>query len=517
LDTSKDNNKLIKKSRRKSRNFQFLLLKKYFIGPNDLYQVSIYKKEFQAEMIYEVEENYEYAEKVEYYKEIAGKVCSYLKSLEMNKLYSFQDLFNFLKTHASVYLKRNVPYISDKTHIKLSYFSVIKILNVKKLFPFLIDDYIEEIFLDQPKDNIYLNHQTFGRCRTKIRLYSEDINRIKTFLRVYSKERLDIIHPSIKTVIKNEIFHCRFSVDVDPLQLNEFCLDIRKLNKNVLTLLDLLRFQSISPEICAFLYFCVLKRINITVTGETDTGKTTLINALDLITPKEFRKIYVENAVESLDELSYEKHQVKYKSQSLENLEDAPFKKSNLIQTLLHRSPDIIFLGEILTEEECKAMFHCMSAGLRGFQTIHSRDILSLINRFLYHFKIDETCFNDLDLIILMKKLVNGRKVVSISEINNTNGIMVENIFEYVPRTNNWIKKKELFQTKTISRILKYEDFTKEDFNFLIETFIEIFNLFCKDQNLNLKEMASMFHIVGFLSLNKRYEELIDFLEGFKK
>ena len=186
----------------------------------------------------------------------------------------------------------------------------------------------------------------------------------------------------IKLVIKNHYFYCRFAIDIEPIQIESFALDIRKLNKNVFTIQDLLKNGTLNSSIAAFLFFILLRRRNITITGETDTGKTTLINALDLLAPKEFRKIYVENVTESLRQIGLGKHQLKYRVDSLEDHPSKNYSKSNLIKTLLHRTPDLIYLGEILIKEEAEAMFHCLAAGLKGFQTIHANSIGSLINRF---------------------------------------------------------------------------------------------------------------------------------------
>ena len=501
----------------KNLNENKILLKTYFIGSSKNYQISIYNWKYHTEKLYRVEIFLENPNKLDYYKEIINKISFYIKSLKIEKFLTFQELVDLLLKHSLTYLNEIMPNLSSIEMHKLSFLSSINILNIKKLFPLLIDDYIEEIFLDQPHDKIYLNHQIYGRCRTEISFNLEEIERIKTFLRLYSRERLDIIHPSVKSVIKNKYFYCRFSIDISPLQLNGFCLDIRKLNKNIFSIPDLIFYQTLSSEIASFLYFCILKRINLTVTGETDTGKTTLINAFDLLTPKEFRKIYVENAVESLDELKFDMHQVKYKTQSLENIENSQFTKSNLIQTLLHRTPDIIFLGEILTMEECKALFHCLSAGLRGFQTIHSKDISTLINRFLYHFNIERICLNDLDLIILMKKLPIGRKIVEISEISVNKGISVEKIFDYNPMTNNWVRKKNLYHTNIIKKIIKYEHLPEEDFNLMINLFKEIFEFLSRFRFNKIADLVSIFNIIGFLASKNNYLELIQFWEKTKK
>ena len=70
----------------------------------------------------------------------------------------------------------------------------------------------------------------------------------------------------------------------------------------------------------------------------------------------------------------------------------------------------MIILGEILSKLETVALFHCLSAGLRGFQTTHASSIQGLINRWLIHFQIDKTCLNDLDIIVMMRKIGNKRR-----------------------------------------------------------------------------------------------------------
>jgi len=378
----------------------------------------------------------------------------------------------------------------------------------------LIDDYVEEIFLDSPNENIYLNHQCFGRCRTKISFNLVEIERLKTFLRVYSHRRLDYSSPSNKLVIKNKFFYCRFAIDVSPIVLNEFALDIRKLNKNIMTIQDLLKNNTLNPEMAAFLYFNVLRRVNFTVTGETNTGKTTLINALDLMTPKEFRKIYVEDINESLDQIKYGRHQLRFRVNSVDEA-DYKFSKHNQIKTLLHRTPDIIYLGEILTIDEANAMFHCLAAGLKGFQTIHANDIESLINRFLFHFKIDKSCLSDLNIVILMKTYPDQRKIASISEIadNNAN---ISHIFSYNAQLNKHDLNCDLFESKTIVKLRKYENISKDYFIMILNIYRDIFTTFTKIKKITNEDLFKFFDTLSYLSLHS-YNQIETYWANWKK
>ena len=52
---------------------------------------------------------------------------------------------------------------------------------IDEIFPLLLDNYIEEIFMDSIDDYIYINHQVYGRCRTLIQVRLETVNALKTY------------------------------------------------------------------------------------------------------------------------------------------------------------------------------------------------------------------------------------------------------------------------------------------------------------------------------------------------
>jgi len=494
------------------------LLKTYNTGKHDIFKVHIYENSFEIEKKYMVNYFYKGEPEEDYFKKIIQNIHQNIQIAEFDQLIPLESLIKMYKSESTKILnsKYDFPKSIKK---KIGFITVLKKLNLDKLFPLLVDDFIEEIFLDSPKDEIYINHHSYARCRTDIKFNSKEIDRIKTLFRLYSGQRLDFMNPIIKFVIKNKYFYCRFAIDVEPIQINNFALDIRKLNKNILTIQDLLKNGTIDPLMASFFYFNILRRKNITVTGETDTGKTTLINALDLLTPKEFRKIYIENITESLNQTEYGKHQLKYKVDSLEESIIEKYSKSNQIKTLLHRTPDIIFLGEILTQDEAEAMFHCLAAGLRGFQTIHSKNINSLLNRFIYHFKINRTCLNDLDLIILMKKNFNERKVVGVFEVckspDNQNKLY-NSIFEYNPETKKWLLTKSLSETNVILESKKYENLSNERFLGFIKIYNEIFEFLLRINKIENLKLIDFFHKISYSSLTS-IESLKNFWHDWKK
>jgi type IV secretory pathway ATPase VirB11/archaellum biosynthesis ATPase len=499
-------------------NINRKFLNSYFVGDYNTYKVKIFENSGENEKLYQIEPFYTEDPQKGYFKRIIQNISSNLKITELDQVIPLDKLIDFYKKEALKIIKSRYN-LSVDIGKKICFLIAIKKLNLEKIFPLLVDDLIEEIFLDSPKDEIYINHQIYSRCRTETRFSPTNIDRIEALIRLYSGQRLDFKNPTIKYVIKNKFFYCRFSIDVAPIQINNFALDIRKLNKNILTIQDLLKNKTISPSVAAFLYFCILQRKNITVTGETDTGKTTLINALDLLVPKEYRKIYIENITESLDQFIFGKHQLKYKVDSLEQSLLEKYSKSSQIKTLLHRTPDIIYLGEILTKEEAEAMFQCLAAGLRGFQTIHSKNIQSLMNRFMHHFRINRSCLNDLDLVIIMKKKRNERRVMALYEIcksNNSDDKLFNSIFEFNPKSANWDLLKSLYETTIIKDIKKYEDLTEHNFMQIIQIYNELFETLSKLAKIDNLELIDFFHKISYYS-SRSIIELKEFWNYWKK
>lgn len=297
---------------------------------------------------------------------------------------------------------------------KIAIILTLKFLKIETIFIFLQDEMIEEIFMDELNSPLYFNHQKFGRLESDIILTISEVEAIKTYVCLESRKRLDFEVPSIMHVFQSKYTYARVSLDVYPSHWKNISIDIRNLKKRQLTIFDLIELKTMNVDIATFILFLVFTGINITIAGEVNSGKTTLLNAIDLYVPLNYRKIYVEENIETLFNNDNNSHQLKYIVQP-ESLDR--FGKQKQIYKLLHRSGDFIILGEVLSNLETHAMFHCFSAGLRGIQTTHASSIDGLINRWLYHYKINPSCLNDLGVIIFIKKVGNRRFIHSINQL----------------------------------------------------------------------------------------------------
>ena len=292
-----------------------------------------------------------------------------------------------------------------------SFYLACKALGVHKLMPFFLDENVDELYLDKPNTRVYLDHRDYGRCVSNVVLTNKDVNRFITHVKVESGLPLNYVNPSLKWNL--ELHNCtvRVSIDSPPLSFEGFSLDLRKVKHRLYTIIDLVRTNTLSLDEATFIIFHVLSRRNIIIAGEPNSGKTTLMNALDLCTPRLWRKVYVEDVVESYDQRMYGRHQMRL---YVEPFETERKHRRKFIETirLLHRTPDWVYMGELQTKEHFKAFFHALTAGLRGIQTCHAASIQNLIKRWVLHHDIPRENILELDLLIYMTRRYRGSKII---------------------------------------------------------------------------------------------------------
>lgn len=487
----------------------------YSIGP---YHIKIYESagKYTSEALYTyttLSETSPFGEIIESIaKNLAGKMIPEddINSDSLDpRFYSLQQLFKNRKVLIEEYIHQHYPeFRTMKDLDDLIELACYKLVGIHKIAPFLMDEHIEEFYLDCPNTQLYLDHRTYGRCKTTVILSDDDLERIKTRLRYESGLLLDESNPSIKTELITDRFHVRTSMDIAPLAADGLHLDVRKLKRKAFTLPELVANGTLPVEIAAYLYFALLRRRNITVIGEPNSGKTTMVNALDLITPPEWRKITIEDVIESVPQHDYNKHQVRLQVTPFEG-ENTFRSKSKEIVKLLHRSPDYVFLGEIQTQEHSQAVFHALTAGLHLIQTCHASSPENLIVRWVEHHGIAPINLLTLDLIVFMRayyrhKLV--RRVRRVSEVTKPYGgsdsqleidlkINKVQLCDTFNLDTRFAKKiSELFDTPTLKEIRSVEGLSVEEFAEEISTYVELLNYLIQNHLFDPQLNVRVFH-----------------------
>nr|MDO8100294.1 ATPase, T2SS/T4P/T4SS family [Candidatus Njordarchaeota archaeon] len=474
---------------------EFYPTEQYIVGP---YTINVSVSRGRGENFYSIESP---IDKDNALRRIVGEVTSEIKNVpnvttSHARFLGLDEMLQLREHEACRLIRQRFPEISQDTLSSIAELSCYRSIGMESIAPLLIDENIEEFFIDQPGAFVYLDHRKWGRCRTSIVLPISELKKIETRLRTESGCRLDRLNPSIKTDISTKRFAVRAALDISPLAADGFHLDVRRLEKRHLSLVALIENKTLSSEAAAYLYFCVLRKRNIVAVGEPGSGKTTIINALDLLTPPHWRKITIEDVIESIPQRGFGKHQVRLKVEPFEEKKKLRSKGREII-SLLHRTPDLIYLGEIQTPSHSKAMFHALSAGLTGLQTCHADSPEQAIIRWVIHHNVPLVCIHQVGIIVHMKRVgisnegIQRRRVVRISEIkedNQTDGslnlspssVQLVDIFKWNPSSDSLIQRIDLFETPSMHAIREYEALPRsmfeEEFNrhkSLFETLVE--------------------------------------------
>ncbi|MDG7013183.1 MAG: type II/IV secretion system ATPase subunit [Nitrososphaerota archaeon] len=307
----------------------------------------------------------------------------------------------------------------------LSELAAYEAVGLSRILALAKDIKVTEFYVDSESTPVYLDHMSFGRCESGIVLTERERKALETHLDTFSGYTLDFRTPSLKNDLVVGGAALRVSVDLEPVAVNRFALDVRRLNVSTLTLPQLIGRGLISEEAASVLVGWLEAGGNVTIVGETGTGKTTLLNALDEQVDRRLRRLYIEDAVETKDMLADGYHQVKVKVDPYDRGEVSERTKESEIVKALHRSPDIVILSEIQSEEHSRAFFQALASGARGVQTFHASTIEQAVRRWLTMHHIAEQSLLDLGILVQMARpdrLRQERYVHRVVEVTQEGG-----------------------------------------------------------------------------------------------
>ena len=144
-----------------------------------------------------------------------------------------------------------------------------------------------------------------------------------------------------------------------------------------ITMDKLIQLESLNEEAADFLKSLVRASYNIFISGGTNSGKTTFLNALSQYIPKRERIITIEDSAEL--QIQEVENLVSLESRNANAEGEGAINISDLIKASLRMSPNRIIVGEV-RGKECLDMLNAMNTGHDGsISTGHgnsSRDML---------------------------------------------------------------------------------------------------------------------------------------------
>lgn len=245
----------------------------------------------------------------------------------------------------------------------------------------------------------------------------------------------------------------RVHIVLPPVSLNGPVVTIRKFPEPI-TMEKLIRFGAVTGEAAGFLKELVGAGYNIFISGGTNSGKTTFLNALSSWIPPHERVITIEDSAEL--QITQVPNLVRLETRNANTEGEGEITMSQLIRASLRMNPNRIIVGEVRGRETLD-MLQAMNTGHDGsLSTGHgnsARDMLSRLETMVLMAAdlplpaIRSQIASALDIMVHLGRLRDGsRKVLSIAEIGGcTDGeVEMESLYEYDRKTGRLEAKRRL-------------------------------------------------------------------------
>ena len=313
-----------------------------------------------------------------------------------------------------------------------------EIMGYGPITPLLEDTAITEIMVNAPNE-VYV--EIDGKiAKDETVSFINDKHIVRTIQRIVQPlgRTIDAANPMVDARLRDG---SRLNAIIPPLSLKGPVLTIRKFNKKLESIDDLLRRGSLTVNMARFLEACVEAKLNIIISGGTGSGKTTLLNILSGFLGEDERIITIEDAAELR---LHQKHVISLETRLTNYEGEGEVTIRDLVRNSLRMRPDRIIVGEVRGKEAFD-MMQAMNTGHEGsITTLHANNPIDSLNRLETMILMNEMEIpvsavrgyieNAIDIIVQVDRLSDGkRKITSISEISGMKdgNITLKEIFSF--------------------------------------------------------------------------------------
>ncbi len=254
-----------------------------------------------------------------------------------------------------------LPPLADPSGVARAVFD--EIAGFGALQQFFDDRTVEEIWINEP-GRVFIARRGRSELTTVVLSAEEVSDLVERMLRL-SGRRLDLSAPFVDAQLPDG---SRLHVAIPTITRRHLAINIRKFVISVAGLGELVRLGSITDRAARFLEASVVAGLNVLVSGGTQAGKTTMLNALCAAIPASERVITAEEVFELQVPLP-DTVAMQTRQPNLEGTGEITLRR--LVKEALRMRPNRIVVGEV-RQEECLDLLIALNSGVPGMASLHA-------------------------------------------------------------------------------------------------------------------------------------------------
>ena len=298
-------------------------------------------------------------------QEIKKELLTDLEERQISDSHLYQEIDSALLSRKDIALR-------EKLYLRTAVFDSFRRLDL--LSELLDDQNVTEIMINGPRE-IFVEKK--GHMERWERSFQNEEQLSDLIQQIVSR-----INRAVNT--KSPIVDARLEdgsrvhVVLPPIALKGPTVTIRKFPEPI-TIEKLIQLESLSEEAADFLKSLVKSSYNIFISGGTNSGKTTFLNALSQFIPKSDRIITIEDSAEL--QIQDVENLVSLETRNANAEGEGAVTISDLIKASLRMSPNRIIVGEV-RGKECLDMLNAMNTGHDGsISTGHGNSSQDMLRR----------------------------------------------------------------------------------------------------------------------------------------
>jgi flagellar protein FlaI len=309
-------------------------------------------------------------------------------------------------------------HVTKFQYTSLRYLLRRKLEGMGVLDPMILDPNIEDISCSG-LGNIFVEHKIFGGLRASIGFETnEALDKFVIELAEGIKHPVTFREPVVDATLPDgSRINIVYGTDVSKRGSN---FTIRKFSDTPLSILELIQFGALNYDMAAYLSIILQEGMNVWVSGETASGKTTLMNALTTFIPPESKIVSIEDTPEvQVPHHNWIRGVTRGSNKGGDASEVSMF---DLLKAALRQRPNLIIVGEIRGVEGAIA-FQAMQTGHACMSTFHAASVSKLIQRVTGNpINVPKTYVDNLNVVVICQQVRLakgglGRRLTSINEI----------------------------------------------------------------------------------------------------
>ncbi|UCH38292.1 MAG: type II/IV secretion system ATPase subunit [Candidatus Bathyarchaeota archaeon] len=381
--------------------------------------------------------------------------------------------------------------LSQHSKDKLMYYLSRDHLSFGKMDAMMKDPLIEDISCNGPEIPVYIWHRTYESIPSNLQFESDqELDSYIIRLAYKAKRMISVANPLLDASLPDgsrvQLTYSKY------VTKKGSTYTIRKFKADPLTIVDLINYGTISPEMAALLWFVVENKCSIFVCGGVASGKTTMLNCLSSFIAPDSKIVTIEDTPEVQ---LYHKNWIRAVTRpSTGSSEEISL--FDLLKASMRQRPDYILVGEI-RGEEAYTLFQAMSTGHLGLATLHAESVDAALRRLeTAPMNIPRMMVAGLNMVLIMaRREIDGnpvRKVIACSEVKGMkpNGdIDVSTLFEWNAMGNIW----QLFtESYYLQKAAKMRGITVEEAKNDIRMRAEILNYLAEEGMRSFPEVTEV-------------------------